>query len=66
MQPQACEGCGKTGLSPRPSLRYSNKCCCWLLLFLKGLLLVRERKPCRVLRADTLAGMFRYHLIRTS
>lgn len=66
MQPKACEGRGKTDLLLRLGLRYSNKCCCWLLLFLKGLLLVRERKPCRVLRADTLAGMFRYHLIRTS
>lgn len=67
MQSQACEERGKTDLSPRPpACDMAINVVMGLLLFLKGLLLVRERKPCLVLRADTPAGMFRYHFIRTS
>ena len=66
MQPQACEGVARRTCRLVLTCDMAINVVIGLLLFLKGFLLVREWKPCRVLRADTPAGMFRYHLIRTS
>ena len=52
MQPQACEGCGKTDLSPRPGLRLQR------LNTVVYILRKRSKRPDRLLlRAQTFASV---------